>query len=76
MKLNQHQSQHLLLSFEDLSGLVISHGDGVVVVVVVLIVVVVVVVEVVVVVVVIPNVGQRAVASSSVMAITAFSFIS
>ena len=43
---------------------------------VVLIVVVVVVVEVVVVVVVIPNVGQRAVASSSVMAITAFSFIS
>ena len=51
----------------------IEQGDGVVVVVVVVVVEVVVVV---VVVVVIPNVGQRAVASSSVMAITAFSFIS
>ena len=50
-----------------------EQGDGVVVVVVVVVVDVVVVV---VVVVVIPNVGQRAVASSAVMAITAFSFIS
>ena len=56
----------------------IEQGDGVVVVIVVVVVVVVVVlvVVVVVVVVVMPNVGQRAVASSSVMAITAFSFIS